>query len=156
MESSNVSASSSPSASDEDRTLLEKEITIFTTEPKLHGDSSGPELEDVYFYTIRGVENLLVYTWIAKDICWTTYSSDWMFFVVLSLVFSGLIVAKSIFELDFEDVWHRIAEFLWLFSNFWWLSVRVYCNFFKNITYNDVHFFWGLISGRYACILLSE
>jgi hypothetical protein len=125
METSTTSASSSSSVPDEDRTLLDKEITIFTTEPKLRGDSRGPDLDDVYLYTIRGVENFLVYTWIAKDICWTTYSRDWMFFVVLSLVFSGLIVVKSIYELDFEDVWHRVAEFLWLFSNFWWLSVRV-------------------------------
>ena len=104
--------------------MLDKEMSVFTSDhSKQNRHDSSIDVEDMYFFTIRGVENLLIYTWVAKDLSWTTYYSDWIVFAIISLVLSGLVVIKTIFEVDFEDLWHRIAEFLWLFANVWWLSV---------------------------------
>jgi hypothetical protein len=117
-------SSSSSHSAEEGRLLLDKEVSVFTSHhSKQNRHDSSVDVEDMYFFTIRGVENLLIYAWVAKDLSWTTYYSDWIVFAIISLVLAGLIVIKTIFEVDFEDLWHRIAEFLWLFANFWWLSV---------------------------------
>ena len=108
--------------------LLHGELKQFTSTEQLRlRGGCEHDITDAYFYTIRGVENLLIYTWIAKDLCWLTYFKYYLPFPIAALSISGLLVLNSaVIEQDFEDVWHRIAEFLWLLANFFWMQVSSY------------------------------
>ena len=134
LSSSSSSSSSSPSSSsshnnasnpsdDENRSFIEKEIGIFVHPSTQVGRVDRTGTKEFVYHTVRGVENILIYTWIAKDLCWLLYSPDWIYFGIGALCICGVVVVKSISEMNFEDVWHRVAEFLWLFANFWWMSV---------------------------------
>jgi hypothetical protein len=61
-----------------------------------------------------------------KDLCWTLYSPYFIYFSITALTLSGLVLVKCAFDLNFEDVWHKVAEFLWLFANFWWMSADIH------------------------------
>ena len=110
----------SDGAIEEGDSLIQRELKIFSTERKKLIDRTTTN--DVAYHTLRGLESFLIYTWLCKDLCWILASPAWFFFSIVALCASGLVLLKSIHEFSFEDVWHRIAELLWLFANFWWMS----------------------------------
>ena len=74
------------------------------------------------YFTIHGLENLLLYVWIAKDLSWTT--SSWVgawFWGILAIVLSLLFVVRAVVDVNWLEIWHGIAQFLWVFGNFWWM-----------------------------------
>jgi hypothetical protein len=74
------------------------------------------------YSTIRGLESLLLYLWIAKDIAWTT--SNWVcawLFGMLSVVFAFLFLVRAVMDVNWLEIWHAVAQFLWVFGNFWWM-----------------------------------
>ena len=81
---------------------------------------------DIYF-SVRGSENVLIYIWIAKDLSWT---QNWYYsafvFGGLALFASFLMICRSVTRKNPEDTWHGIAQFMWLFANFWWMSNDIY------------------------------
>ena len=77
-----------------------------------------------YFYlSERGLDNIHIYFWITKDLCWV---QSWFIAGViigsmaclyaLFLTFRAAIWRKSI-----SEFWIKMSEFMWLFSNFWWM-----------------------------------
>lgn len=81
---------------------------------------------DIYF-SVRGSENLLIYIWIAKDLSWT---QNWYYpallFGGIALFASFLMICRSAISRNAEEIWHGVAQFLWLFGNFWWMSHDIY------------------------------
>ena len=81
---------------------------------------------DIYL-SVRGSENFLIYIWIAKDLSWT---QNWYYsthiFGVSALFCSFLTICRSIKDKSSEEIFHSIAQFMWLFSNYWWMSADVY------------------------------
>ena len=80
-----------------------------------------------YFKTVKGLENLLIYIWIAKDIAWTTSSwyPAWLF-GTLAVILSGAFVFKAILDLHYDEIWNGVGQFLWVFGNFWWMMGDVH------------------------------
>lgn len=75
-----------------------------------------------YYFSIRGVENLLIYLWIFKDLSWTQNWEIGLFFSCSGVVlFAGLIVL-SLYWRCYDEAWHFTASFFWLFANTWWMS----------------------------------
>ena len=81
---------------------------------------------DVYF-SVRGSENLLIYIWIAKDLSWT---QNWYYpafiFGGIALFASFLMICRSFMSRNVEEIWHGVAQLMWLFANFWWMSHDLY------------------------------
>ena len=81
---------------------------------------------DVYF-SVRGSENLLIYIWIAKDLSWT---QNWYYpafiFGGIALFASFLMICRSFVSRNVEEIWHGVAQLMWLFANFWWMSHDLY------------------------------
>jgi hypothetical protein len=67
-----------------------------------------------------------VYIWIAKDLSWT---QNWFFpahfFAVIALICAALLLARSIKDRNSEEIWHTLSHVLWLFGNYWWMSLDV-------------------------------
>lgn len=79
------------------------------------------------YFSIKGLENLLIYVWIAKDISWTT--STWIpawLFGTLAVFLSFVFVCIAIYDLHYEEIWNGIAQLLWVFGNFWWMMGDVH------------------------------
>lgn len=75
-----------------------------------------------YWETIPGMDNMLLYLWIAKDISWTT--STWVpawLFGMMSVFFSGMFFVRTVLDVNWAEIWHSAAQFLWVFGNFWWM-----------------------------------
>ena len=75
-----------------------------------------------YYWSVRGVENILIYVWILKDLSWV---QDWyigLFFSCLGVILFGFLGIFSIYVRCFDEAWHYTASFLWLFGNTWWMS----------------------------------
>lgn len=78
-----------------------------------------------FYATVRGLENLLVYMWILKDLCWT---QNWTLGLLISSVavsLFGLLMVFSLYMRCFDEAWHYAASFLWLFGNTWWMSGEI-------------------------------
>ena len=105
------------------------EINVFASEPLSRKYIESRSLwNDITYHTVRGFESCLIYTWIAKDLCWTLYSPDpiWEIFAGTALGFGVLVMLRSVIDFELEDAWHRIAEFLWVFANFLWMSADIH------------------------------
>jgi hypothetical protein len=126
------------SLSDDERLEYHDNYGIHTEEDILHRDisyfSSDPanffpkfetrkHLSNVWYYSLRGIENGLVYFWIAKELAW---AQQWyvcqFLYGIIAMLFSLMLLWRATASFNFEDSWQKIAEFLWLFANFWWLS----------------------------------
>jgi len=82
---------------------------------------------------VRGTEYLHIYLWIIKDLAWT---QD---LYILGIVFGTFALAVSLFlttrAVQFKnwiELWHYIAQFLWLFGNFWWMYGELHDHRFPN------------------------
>lgn len=75
-----------------------------------------------YFTTVRGVENLLIYLWILKDLCWTQNWYAGLYFSSIAVILFAMLAFLSMYWRCFDEAWHFIASFLWLFANTWWMS----------------------------------
>ena len=85
------------------------------------------------YNSIRGLENLLLYLWIAKDLSWTT--STWVpawLFGLLSVIFAFLFIVRAVVDVVWIEIWHGVAQFLWVFGNFWWMIGDVHDIEFPN------------------------
>eukprot|EP01041_Mallomonas_annulata_P000343 gene343-612_t len=76
-----------------------------------------------WYLTIRGAECLHIYLWIAKDWSWT---QDWYY---AGLLFGSAAVAWAVYLLfrairigNYQEVYHGIAQNIWLFANLWWMQ----------------------------------
>jgi len=116
-------------------------ITIPSTKWTLHH----------YFTTIRGSENLHIYLWALKDFSWT--QDNWvlgMVFGTLALAMSVFLIIQSIRFKNYIEFWHFIAQFLWLFGNFWWMYGELHDYQFPDLDpiydTNNVECSWILVS----------
>ena len=71
------------------------------------------------YFSIKGLENLLIYVWIAKDISWTT--STWIpawLFGTLAVFLSFVFVCIAIYDFHYEEIWKCTIglEPIWLRS----------------------------------------
>eukprot|EP01102_Stenamoeba_stenopodia_P022592 TRINITY_DN9496_c0_g1_i1.p1 TRINITY_DN9496_c0_g1~~TRINITY_DN9496_c0_g1_i1.p1 ORF type:complete len:343 (-),score=49.31 TRINITY_DN9496_c0_g1_i1:81-1109(-) len=73
-----------------------------------------------YFISLRGVDNLLVWSWILKDLSWNSnwWIPSWIF--GSSSVFLALIMLLRVWSCP-TGVLHHFTQLLWLFGNYWWL-----------------------------------
>lgn len=83
-----------------------------------------------YFLSMKGVDHLLLYSWILKDLAWMQGWHDsgmvfGSFSVILTLLFlvGGVVVSK---EIQVCEVFHCMSHVLWIFANFWWMSGELY------------------------------
>lgn len=130
METSVQTSFSSNGNVEEGNSLIDREVSLFSTEKKKLINRST--MNEVAYHTVRGLESFLIYTWLCKDLCWIIASPAWFVFSVIALCMSGLVLLKAIHEFSFEDVWHRIAELLWIFANFWWMSGDLHDYFYPD------------------------
>lgn len=85
--------------------------------------------ENDLFFSVRGAENVHIYFWIAKDICWLFNSKIGLFFGSCSLMWLGVLLYYSILHGNNEESYMVVARFWWLLGNFIWMT--------SNILYND-------------------
>jgi hypothetical protein len=75
-----------------------------------------------WFISVFGVEHCHTYFWITKDLAWMQgLRSASIFFGLLALAWSLLILYHAIRTVNWHELWNFIALFLWLFANFLWM-----------------------------------
>lgn len=75
-----------------------------------------------WFFSVIGSEYCHTYFWIAKDLAWMqSWRHSSIFFGMLALAWSFLILYHSLRTLNWHELWNFVALFLWLFANFWWM-----------------------------------
>lgn len=81
-----------------------------------------------YFLTTKsGLQNLLLYAWMLKDLAWM---QGWLYLALTSasiaviITFGIIIVAVA--SKDLNEIFHATASFLWIFACFWWMSGELY------------------------------
>lgn len=98
------------------------EVTLFASSSKLAAGagifkrSRGTRrvVRNLLIFGFRGTENFLVYLWIFKDLAWTqTWYYTAFTFGFLSILAQLILVLRSIYDWNFEDIWHQLAQTLW-------------------------------------------
>ena len=78
--------------------------------------------ELAWFGTVKGSEWVHLYLWMAKDLSW---AQGWYFlgliFGVSAVLWSVYLLNESVRLTNYVEAWHYVAQFLWLFGNFWWM-----------------------------------
>lgn len=75
------------------------------------------------FFTVRGCENIHIYLWIAKDLCWITNTKILgMFFGLSAILWLGVLLHHAFVHKNNEEKYFLVPTFLWLFSNYLWMS----------------------------------
>lgn len=73
-----------------------------------------------WFLSIVGSEYCHIYFWIIKDLCWM---QSWRHFSIYAgicaLAWCVVILYHTLRTLNYHEMWHFVALFLWLFANFW-------------------------------------
>lgn len=63
-----------------------------------------------------------MYLWAAKDLAWT---QDWyytgMVFGGVAVAWSFVLLGRAVLLRNWNEVVHYIAQFVWLFGNYWWM-----------------------------------
>jgi hypothetical protein len=76
-----------------------------------------------FYLSERGLDNLHIYLWITKDFCWV---QSWL---IPGLIIGSLACLYALFlsfraaywRRNLGEFWIKLAEFMWLFANFWWM-----------------------------------
>ena len=76
-----------------------------------------------WLFSIRGFENLYLYSWLLKDLSW---AQNWYyaayFFGALAVTMSFVILFNATYDGATNEIFYSLAGFLWLFANFWWMT----------------------------------
>jgi len=74
------------------------------------------------YLTVRGMENILILVWVAKDLSWTTatWPSAWLF-GISALSISFWFILRALYDGSWEEIFHGIGQFLWILANFFWM-----------------------------------
>lgn len=86
-----------------------------------------------FYLTERGLDNIHIYFWITKDLCWV---QSWLFpgLVVGSLacLYALGLSARALFwRKHVVEFWIKMTEFMWLFANFWWMIGELHDDHFN-------------------------
>jgi hypothetical protein len=75
------------------------------------------------FAAVTTVENLHTYLWILKDLSWAQawYLPGWVC-GSNAVLLSSLVCMGSLMHREFTDLWHNVAQLLWLSANFVWMA----------------------------------
>jgi hypothetical protein len=75
------------------------------------------------FAVVTTVENLHTYLWILKDLSWAQawYLPGWVC-GSNAVLLSFLVCMGSLMHREFTDLWHNVAQLLWLSANFVWMA----------------------------------
>ena len=88
-----------------------------------HSYNTNPDsaLSSQSFFSVRGLDNVFIYFWIAKDLSWTQswYYPSWVF-GICALAVSIIGIGRAVYHKYVEEAWHQFSQFLWLLANFVW------------------------------------
>lgn len=75
------------------------------------------------FVVVTTVENLHTYLWILKDLAWAQawYLPGWVC-GSNAVLLSFLVCMGSLMHRELTDLWHNLAQLLWLSANFIWMA----------------------------------
>jgi hypothetical protein len=81
-----------------------------------------------FYLSERGLDNIHIYFWITKDLCWV---QSWL---LPGLIIGSLACLYALFltfraaywRRNLGEFWIKLAEFMWLFANFWWMIGEVH------------------------------
>ena len=77
----------------------------------------------MYFFSIRGSENLHVYIWLMKDMAWAqSWHDAGYFFGCVAVIWCAVIVFHAIRERNTNEIFVNVGQLMWLFANTWWMT----------------------------------
>lgn len=76
-----------------------------------------------FYLSERGLDNVHIYLWITKDLCWV---QSWLIpgFTIggMACLYALFLTFRAAFwRKNIGEFWIKMAETMWLFSNFWWM-----------------------------------
>jgi hypothetical protein len=81
-----------------------------------------------YFFTTKsGLQNMLLYAWMLKDLAWM---QGWFYpaliFASVSVTITFGTIVAALVSKDLNEIFHSTASFLWIFACLWWMSGELY------------------------------
>ena len=75
------------------------------------------------FFTVKTMENMHTYLWITKDLSWTLcWYWPGLVFGSIAIFLSFMILLGSLWTAEYSEMWHNMAQMLWLLANFVWMT----------------------------------
>lgn len=75
------------------------------------------------FFSVRGCENVHIYFWIAKDLCWIMNVKEMgMFFGLCAILCLGVLLYHAFRYKNNEEKYFLVPTALWLLGNYIWMS----------------------------------
>ena len=76
---------------------------------------------------IRKCEWVFLCLWMLKDLAWV---QDWFWIGmttgIITLIWSMNLLTLSLYYRNYNESWHCVAQFLWVFGNFWWMWAELH------------------------------
>lgn len=109
-----------------------------------------------FYLSERGLDNIHIYFWITKDLCWV---QSWFFAGIAigstACLYALLLAFRAIYwQRNISLFWIKIAEFLWLFANFWWMIGELHDDHY-GYTDNDDNSIVDKYTHEGGCMLIA-
>lgn len=73
------------------------------------------------FFTVRGCENVHIYLWIAKDLCWINDNKAGIFFGACALLWVGVLFYHAEIHKNRREKFMTLILLIWLLANYIWM-----------------------------------
>lgn len=76
-----------------------------------------------YYLSESGLDNLHIYFWITKDLCWVqSWLLPGLIIGALACLYALFLIFRAAYwRRNIGEFWIKMSEFLWLFANYWWM-----------------------------------
>lgn len=74
------------------------------------------------FFSVRGCENVHIYFWTAKDLCWLLNQKIGIFFGLCAILWLGVLLYHAVKYKNNEEIYFVCVVCVWLMGNFIWMT----------------------------------